>query len=174
MKYYLGYFQNEQFNPIIDSNIGTSILDVVNFTTGFSSIEELRKFLIEKKLIPNKNCKLAYVIEKGQKGNKSYSPLKRIDNIYLSEHKNFFSTKEVASLLKKLESDYDFMTYLYSEYTIKYTEISKTMPGTPFVKVTGKGEMQIGAQWIYVEKYEEMALGQSTLIETLQSIISFN
>ena len=61
-----------------------------------------------------------------------------------------------------------------AEYPVKYTETFASMSGTPFSTVTCQGEMQIGEQWIYIENYEEMALGQSTFIETLQSIISFN
>ena len=61
-----------------------------------------------------------------------------------------------------------------SDYDIRYIETSKSISGTPFSTITCQGEMQIGDQWIYIENYEEMALGQSTFIETLQSIISFN
>lgn len=116
MKYFLGYYYNNEYQAIKDSNIGTSILDVVNFTTGFVSLDALRRSLCDKDLIPHTHCKLAYVIEKGPKDNKSYSPLKRIDNIYLAPHKEFFSTTEVYNSLKSLEHDFEFMTYLYSEY----------------------------------------------------------
>ena len=61
-----------------------------------------------------------------------------------------------------------------SEYTIKYTETANPMSGSPFITVECRGEMQIGEQYIYITKYDEIALGQSTFIETLQSIISFN
>lgn len=61
-----------------------------------------------------------------------------------------------------------------AEYTVKYTEISELISGTLFSTVKCQGEIQIGKQWIYIENYEEMSLGQSTFIETLQSIISFN
>lgn len=120
MKYFLGYYYNNEYHSIKDSNIGISILDVVNFTTQFASMESLIKFLFDKNLIPHEYCKLAYVIEKGSKDNKSYSPLKRVENIYLAEHKEFFSTSEVYNLLRSLEHDFDFMTYLYSEYMKKF------------------------------------------------------
>lgn len=61
-----------------------------------------------------------------------------------------------------------------AEYTVKYTETYRPMSDTPFNTVICQGEIQIGEQWIYVETYEEMTLGQSTFIETLQSIINFN
>ena len=61
-----------------------------------------------------------------------------------------------------------------SEYTIKYAETSNPMVGSPFITVKSRGEMQIGEQYVYITKYDEIALGQSSFIETLQSIISFN
>ena len=61
----------------------------------------------------------------------------------------------------------------FSDYNIKYTEKSKAMSGTPFTTVECMGEMQIGEQWIYITKYNETAIGESTFIQTLQSLISF-
>ena len=61
-----------------------------------------------------------------------------------------------------------------SGHTIKYAETTTPMSGSPFITVECQGEMQIGEQYIYITKYDEIALGQSTFIETLQSIISFN
>ena len=60
-----------------------------------------------------------------------------------------------------------------SDFTLKYYEISQAMMGSPFVNVECKGEIQIGEQWMYVVNYKETALGQSTFIDTLQSLISF-
>ena len=60
-----------------------------------------------------------------------------------------------------------------SEYTLKYAENYETI-SDPFISVTAKGEMQIGEQWIYIMKFEETALGHSTFLDTLQSIIRFN
>ena len=56
-----------------------------------------------------------------------------------------------------------------SSYTLKYSESLMPM----FMKVKCKGEMQIGKQCIYITNYEETALGQSTFVATLESIISF-
>ena len=61
----------------------------------------------------------------------------------------------------------------FSDYTIKYYENFQSISGTPFVIIDSKGEVQIGEQSIYITKYEEKSLGQSTFIETLQSLISF-
>ena len=60
-----------------------------------------------------------------------------------------------------------------SEFTLKYSENSQPMSG-PFITVDCKGEIQIGEQWIYITKYEETAMGQSTFLATLQSLIQFN
>ena len=60
-----------------------------------------------------------------------------------------------------------------SGYTLKYSEDSLSMSVGPFSTVTCKGEMWVGEQWIYITKYDEMAIGQGTFVETIQSIISF-
>ena len=72
--------------------------------------------------------------------------------------------------------DYDSFEYTselkesqVSGYTLKYTESVLPM----FMKVNCKGEIQIGEQYIYITNYEETAIGQSTLVETLESLISF-
>ena len=59
-----------------------------------------------------------------------------------------------------------------SDFTLKYTEIFQPMSG-PFITVNCKGEIQIGEQWIYITKYNERAIGQSTFVNTLESLISF-
>lgn len=59
-----------------------------------------------------------------------------------------------------------------SDFTLKYYEIYRPMSGTPFVNIDCMGEIQIGEQWIYITKYEERAIGQSTFVDTLQSLIS--
>lgn len=62
----------------------------------------------------------------------------------------------------------------FSNYSIKYLEDFEAVADSPFNTVICKGEIQIGEQWVYIVTYEETALEQSTFIETLQSIISFN
>ena len=61
----------------------------------------------------------------------------------------------------------------FSDYTIKYTERVNTVSDATLIKVECLGEMQIGDQWIYITKYNETYIEQSTFIETLQSLISF-
>lgn len=81
----------------------------------------------------------------------------------------------VNSLYKHKQLIYDdYSETKIAEYTVKYTETFESMLDTPFSTVTCKGEMQIGEQCIYIVTYEEMVRGQSTFIETLKSIISFN
>ena len=61
----------------------------------------------------------------------------------------------------------------FSGYTIKYTERVNTVFDATLITVECKGEMQIGDQWIYITKYNETYIEQSTFIETIQSLISF-
>ena len=61
----------------------------------------------------------------------------------------------------------------FSDYTLKYYESVEPM-AEPLVSVNCMGEIQVGEQWIYVPRYEELAIGQSTFIDTLQALIQFN
>ncbi|MCH5166408.1 MAG: hypothetical protein J1F35_00815 [Erysipelotrichales bacterium] len=117
MKYYLGYFYNEQYIPIKDSDIGQSILDVVNFTTDFPSLESLQEYLVCNGLTPQQNVDLFYLIEKGPKNEKYYEPLKNTTSIYLSKDKQFFQIGDIYRLLEDSEADLEFLVYLFSRYT---------------------------------------------------------
>ena len=64
--------------------------------------------------------------------------------------------------------------YQLADYILKYSETSQTMADTPFVTVNCKGEIQINEQSVYITEYEEMAMGQSTFIDTMKSIIKIN
>ena len=74
---------------------------------------------------------------------------------------------------KKGNFDDDYIEAQISGYTLKYTEISVPM-APPLSDITCKGKMKIGEQWIYITSYKETALGQSTLVATIESILSFN
>lgn len=146
-----------------------------NFVKVDSNLEELNSNLDLFKLVVNDN-------DYDLKIEKTYDSLSG-DNLFYSLS---FNQRNAQIKLFKLEivvnSLYEHEQIKYdepveaqiAEYTIKYTEDVKSMSGTPFKKVICQGEMQIGEQWIYIENYEETALEQSTFIETLQSIISFN
>ena len=105
-----------------------------------------------------------------------YFTLEFSANQSLSLSKSFRVEVVVNSLYEhdSLIYDKEPVERQFSEYTIKYAEILKPMSSSPFTNVVCQGEMQIGEQYIYITKYDEIALGQSTFIETLQSIISFN
>lgn len=77
----------------------------------------------------------------------------------------FYTHKELAYIEDEIQR------YQFSDYTLKYTENVQPTSG-PFVNVSCKGEMQIGEQWIYITNYSEKAWGQSTFIDTMQSLIS--
>ena len=66
----------------------------------------------------------------------------------------------------------EFKEYQLSDYILKYFENSQQLSG-PLISVDCMGEIQIGEQWIYVINYKERAMGKSTFVETLQSLISF-
>ena len=127
MRYYLGYFDNKHYIPIKDSNMDESIFDVVDFTTRFASISDLRNYLYERKLIPNRNVYLNYVIEKGQKNKKYYLPLKNTNRIYTSESRMFFSLQEISRLLLEEVNNPEFVVYLYAEYAKKFGITTKIL-----------------------------------------------
>ena len=143
-----------------------------NFVKVDSDIDELNADLELFSLVVNEND-YDLLIEKtydSLSGDTLYYRL----NISLQNGKLFKLDIVVNRLYeyKQFSFDREPVETKISGYTLKYVEdIEEMFP--PLTKVTGKGEMRIGEQWIYIEKFEEMTLGQSTFIETLQSIISF-
>ena len=145
-----------------------------NFVKVDSSLEELNADLESFKLVVNDND---YEV----KVKKTYDSLSG-DSLFYSLNFSHQNGMKLFALEIVVNSLYEHEQVIYKDpieiqitkYTVKYIETSKSISGTPFNKVICQGEIQIGEQWIYIEKYEEMALGQSTFIETLQSIISFN
>lgn len=145
-----------------------------NFVKVDSSLEELNADLESFKLVVNDND---YEV----KVKKTYDSLSG-DSLFYSLNFSHQNGMKLFALEIVVNSLYEHEQVIYKDpieskiekYTVKYSESVEPMLGTPFSKTICKGEMQIGDQWIYIEKYEEMALGQSTFIETLQSIINFN
>lgn len=146
-----------------------------NFKEVNSNLEELNADLKLFSLVVNEN-------DYDMTVKKTYDSL-RGDSLFYSL--NFSHQNGMKSFALKIvvNSLYEHEQYEYSKepdeiqisgYYVKYVEAFEPIPDTPFSTVTCKGEMQIGEQWIFIEKFDEMALGQSTFIETLQSIISFN
>ena len=62
MKYYLGKFKDKKFEPINCIN-ETDILSVINFTSRFSDEDELRRYLVDNKLIQGDEI-LSYVYKR--------------------------------------------------------------------------------------------------------------
>ena len=62
MKYYLGKFKDKRFEPI-NCIEETDILSVINFTSRFSDEDDLKRYLVEEKLIDGEEP-LAYVYKK--------------------------------------------------------------------------------------------------------------
>lgn len=146
-----------------------------NFVKVDSNLDELNADLELFELVVNEN-------DYDLKIEKTYDSLSG-DNLYYSlkfnqnnEHTKSLKLDIVVNSLYEYEQPVyqESVNAQISEYTIIYVEDVKAMPDTPFSTVTCKGKMQIGKQCIYIVTYEEMAWGQSTFIETLQSIISFN
>ena len=49
-KYYLGKNQDGIYVPIILENVGTGVLDVINYTMSFSTTDDLREELLNSKV----------------------------------------------------------------------------------------------------------------------------
>ena len=104
------------------------------------------------------------------------------DNLYYSldfvskkgSSKKFRFKVVVNKLYEQEEFPYtdELIEEKLSTYTLKYDKISQPMSG-PLISVECKGEIQIGEQWIYIMNFKETAMGKSTFVETLQSLIQF-
>lgn len=94
MAYFLGYSDYGSYKPIVlhdrnNKKIENKILDVVHFTNSFGCENDLRNYLIERNLIPYHHSELAYLIDKGPKGNKKYEPIKMGNVLYLMDSQTF-------------------------------------------------------------------------------------
>ena len=146
-----------------------------NFIEAESSLQELNGDLQSFSLIVNTDV---YRV----KTTRVYDSLSEDNLYYKLELTTYQVPTKILSFDIVVNSNYHHEEIRYtselietqiSEYTVKYTEESVVLE-LPFSNVNCMGEMQIGNQWIYIINYEEMALGQSTFIETLQSLIVFN
>ncbi len=127
MKYYLGYYDNHEYKPIKSLEIGDTLMNVVDYTTSFTSIKKIKDDLYSKKLIPNPTVRIDYVIEKGPKNNKSYHILNSTDQIYTSESKRFFDVTTLKELLSSEVDNSEFVALLNSKYIKKYGYINNIL-----------------------------------------------
>lgn len=56
-------------------------------------------------------------------------------------------------------------------YTLIYTHDITPTAITGINTVNCMGEIKVGNQWIYINSYEELSMGEGTFVETLQSMI---
>lgn len=119
MRYYLGYYNNLEYKPIILEEVSTSILSIVKFTTGFDGLNSLKNHLISEGLIPNNNANLYYLIEKGTKGHKYYERLKT-DNIFTLEYSALFTIDGLKKFINENKYNEDMIVLLFGEYLKKF------------------------------------------------------
>lgn len=124
MAYFLGYSDYGSYKPIVlhdrnNKKIENKILDVVHFTNSFGCENDLRNYLIERNLIPYHHSELAYLIDKGPKGNKKYEPIKMGNVLYLMDSQTFFTPGGIRYYCSSNKYDVDFICHLYSFYLKK-------------------------------------------------------
>lgn len=121
MKYYLGYYTNKKYYPItLSIDNPYDILSIVKFTNTFTSLENLQEYLYMIGLIPKRNIPLAYVIEKGKKGEKYYNALRSGTTIYTASSSRYFNIQWIKDYFYNNKYDIDFIVHLYAEYLRKF------------------------------------------------------
>lgn len=120
MKYFLGYYNNHGYVPIKDESIGDTLMQVVDYTTSFTSIKKIKEALYNKRLIPSTNVRIDYIIEKGTKANRDYQPISSTKQIYTLESKRFFDVARLKDCLESEQRDPEFIASLCAKYIRKY------------------------------------------------------
>lgn len=140
MAYYLGYRNNTDYIKIdLTSICATDLLEIVKYTCNFTNDTALKEELYDASLIPNTNVELAYLIEKGKKGNKTYVKVPNINQIYFSSSKLSFNIDCIRNYLIQNINNKELFLILYASYLKKigilddikeYLKKLLTQPGT--------------------------------------------
>lgn len=125
-KYYLGKFENGQYIPIKLNDVGTSILDVINYTASFPTVDELREFLLLTGDLQYFTDELVYLMEAGDKKNKKYEVIPMGANIIDISNKKYFDKNYIYEYLFKNMYNQDFYSSLMFYY-IRKLKLDKTI-----------------------------------------------
>lgn len=129
MAYFLGNKQYGNFKPLVlldenDEKIPDKLLDVLRFTTNFSSEDDLKEYLLRKNLIDNFSVELCYLISKGNKDNRRYEIIRLGEHVYLADTAKFLSVPYIEQYIKNHKYVEGFMDRLYSFYLKKFGILS--------------------------------------------------
>lgn len=129
MAYFLGIKQYGTLKPIelVDENenkIPNKILDIMHFTTQFNSEDELKEYLLRKRLIANYSVDLCYLISKGNKDNRYYEIINMGDHVYTKSAQSFLSIQNIKQYINDNKYSDGFMDHLYSFFLRKYSLLS--------------------------------------------------
>lgn len=125
MAYFLGNKKYGKLKPLVlldenDEKIPDKLLDILRFTTRFSSENDLKDYLLKKNLIDNFSVELCYLISKGNKDNRYYEIIKLGDHVYLSNTSKFLSVAYIKQYINEHRCFEDFIDRLHSFYYKKY------------------------------------------------------
>lgn len=125
MAYFLGIQTPEGLKPLKVYNknndvVANSILALVDFTSSFDTSAELLDYLKETGSIEDYNSKLYYLIDKGQKGHKTYSIVPGSSSIIYADNKNNFNPKIIRKKLHNRAFNIYFIEHLYAFYLKKF------------------------------------------------------
>lgn len=132
MAYFLGIQTSEGLKPLkiydrAGNLIPNSILNLVAFTSSFNDSFELLEYLQEKGNIKDYQGRFFYLIDKGQKGNKTYSIVPGTETIVYADDKNNFIPSLVRKKLHYKAFNTDFIEHLYAFYLKKYGMFNKSI-----------------------------------------------
>ena len=125
-KYYLGTYIDGELVPIKLADVGTSILDVVNYTGSFVDEVTLKDHLFDEQLIQYYNSDLVYIMEEGTKDKRTYKCVPMGSNIITAGSKTIFKKSYIHRFLRQNMYNRDFYSSLMTYY-IKKLGIASTI-----------------------------------------------
>lgn len=119
-KYFLGKKDGLSYVAFNLENVGTSIMDVVNFTSSFIDEIEFKNYLLSNNLIDNYNEEVLYLKEEGQKNNRSYTTIHNGNNMVYGINKEYMRIDFLSKYISQRRYDKKFVELLLFHYLIKY------------------------------------------------------
>ncbi len=126
MAYFLGLDKDGDLNPLkiydIEGNlIPNSILSLVDFTANFKDIRDLWYYLRATGSVKaDDEGELVYLIDKGQRGSKTYNVVSGTNGIILQGSLHNFNRSAIRKRMHGRVYNYDFIEHLYAFYLKKF------------------------------------------------------
>lgn len=119
-KYFVGKKEGSNYQPLNISDIETSILSAINFTTSFIDEIDFKEYLLKNNYIQFYDEDIFYIKEEGTKNERKYRPINLGKHIAFGIEKKYFNVDDLYDYLIAHKYDIKFIDRLTYHYIEKY------------------------------------------------------